>query len=71
MAEHTRDEIEDLPTLAEGQAADLKIDTDDDGLRVWLNRVSGEIEYERLVRGAGASGRPAWRDCDAGGNLLR
>ena len=68
---HTREEIEDLPTLAEGQAADLKIDTDDDGLRVWLNRTTGEVEYERLVQGASSTGRPAWRDCDEEGSLLR
>lgn len=42
-------DIEHLKTLAVGQAADLKIDTGT--LRVWLNRVNGQVEYERLVDG--------------------
>lgn len=68
---HTREEIEDLPTLAEGQVADLKIDVDDDNLRVWLNRANGRVEYERLIQGASSTGRPAWRACDHEGNLIK
>jgi hypothetical protein len=42
-------DIENLKTLAVGQAADLKIDTGT--FRVWLNRVTNEVEYERLIDG--------------------
>ncbi len=42
-------DIEDLPTLCQGQAADLKIETE--MLRGWLCRVTGRVEYERLVDG--------------------
>ena len=48
-------ELEEMPTLAEGQAADLKIDTG--SLRVWLARTSipdGEtrpIQVEQLQEG--------------------
>lgn len=42
-------DIEKLKTLAVGQAADLKIDTGT--FRVWLNRVTNEVEYERLIDG--------------------
>lgn len=42
-------DLEHLKTLAVGQAADLKIDTGT--LRIWLNRVNGQVEYERLVDG--------------------
>ena len=67
---HTREEIEGLPTLTEGQADDLKIDGDEDGLRVWLSRNAGIVSYERCVQGASSTGRPAWRTCDHEGNLL-
>jgi len=42
-------DLEHMKTLAVGQAADLKIDTGT--LRIWLNRVNGQVEYERLVDG--------------------
>lgn len=42
-------DLEHMKTLAVGQAADLKIDTGT--LRVWLNSVNGQVEYERLVDG--------------------
>ena len=41
--------LDTLKTLAVGQAADLKVDTGE--LRIWVNRVTGETEYERLVDG--------------------
>ncbi len=63
----TREDIEELPTLCRGQADDLKIDGDEDGLRVWLSRVDNSVSYERLVH---VGGRPAWRTCDHEGNLL-
>lgn len=48
-------DIKHMKTLAVGQAADLKIDTGT--LRVWLNRVNGRVEFERLVDGR-------WRPAD-------
>lgn len=47
-------DIESLKTLAVGQAADLKIDTGE--FRVWLNRVSNKVEFERLTDGR-------WEEC--------
>lgn len=55
-------ELDELPTLAEGQADDLKLDTRDmdiavdfdhgGSVRVWVSRVkAGEIEAERCVDG--------------------
>lgn len=35
-ADYTLDELEEMPTLAEGQTADLKVETEDE--RVWLER---------------------------------
>lgn len=37
---YSLDELEDLPTLSEGQADDLKIDTGD--VRIWLSRMTAE-----------------------------
>jgi len=48
-------ELKKLPTLATGQAADLKIDTGT--MRVWLSRCGPEdgetqpIQFERLING--------------------
>jgi len=44
-----REELKKLPTLAQGQADDLKIDTGN--LRVWLSRVDDTISIEQLVDG--------------------
>jgi hypothetical protein len=55
-------ELDELPTLAQGQADDLKIDTRDletgvdfehgGSVRVWVSRVErGEIEAERCING--------------------
>ena len=55
-------ELDELPTLAQGQADDLKIDTRDldtavdfehgGSVRVWVSRVEpGEIEAERCIDG--------------------
>jgi hypothetical protein len=56
-------ELDELPTLAEGQAEDLKLDTmtletgvdfdhGADVVRVWTSRVEpGEIEAERRIDG--------------------
>ncbi len=52
---HTEHELAQLPTLAQGQAADLKIDTGT--MRVWLSRCGPEdgetrpIQIERLRNG--------------------
>lgn len=35
-ADYTLDELEEMPTIAEGQTADLKVETEDE--RVWLER---------------------------------
>jgi hypothetical protein len=44
------DDLEQRPTLAQGQCCDLKVDTGD--FRVWLCRVNkGEISYETLDAG--------------------
>lgn len=48
-------ELEDMPTLCHGQAADLKIETKT--IRVWLSRCGPEdgetqpIQFERLIEG--------------------
>ena len=42
-----RDELDAMPTLAVGQADDLKIDNGD-GIRVWVSRVDGSISVERF-----------------------
>jgi hypothetical protein len=42
-------ELREMPTLASGQTANLKIDTGT--LRVWLCRVTNEVIYERLING--------------------
>ena len=47
MAEHCgllKEHLEELPTLAQGQADDLKIDTGK--IRVWLSRVDGSVSIE-------------------------
>ena len=57
MATYTADEIRDLPTLSQGQADNLKIDTGTE--RVWLSRVGiedgmpydNQITIERLIDG--------------------
>ena len=52
---YTYEELEAMPTLAQGQAADLKVDTGE--IRIWLSRCSianGEldpIQVERLENG--------------------
>ena len=47
------DDIRDMPTLHSGQYANLKIETED--LRVWLCRVTDQVEIERLVDGCWVS----------------
>lgn len=42
-------ELEKMPTLAVGQADDLKVDTGKE--RIWLSRITGEISIERLTKG--------------------
>jgi len=44
-----KEELEKLPTISQGQADDLKIETDT--LRVWLSRVDGSVSVEQLVNG--------------------
>jgi hypothetical protein len=46
---YTLAELEAMPTLAQGQADDLKIDTDVS--RIWLSRVGIEdgMQYDNLV----------------------
>lgn len=59
MPQITTEELEHMPTLAQGQAADLKIDTTFTGgaMRVWVSRCGiydGEtqpVQVERLVDG--------------------
>lgn len=46
---YTPKQLEHRPTLATGQAADLKIDTGK--YRVWLCRVTNRVEYEELING--------------------
>ncbi len=62
MAQHTTEELEELPDLAGSQDGELKIDGDEDGLRVWLSYHPKRVTYERLVGGR-------WRTCDSEGNL--
>jgi hypothetical protein len=56
-------ELDELPTLAQGQADDLKLDSRDldssidfdhgGSVRVWVSRVEpGEVEAERCIDGA-------------------
>lgn len=45
----TASDLEDLPTLCEGQADDLKIDCGP--TRIWLSRVTGRISVERRIGG--------------------
>ena len=47
---YTPAELEDLPTIHQGQCCDCKID-DGNGLRVWLCRVAGGVTVERLRGG--------------------
>lgn len=49
MRIYTPMELEELDTLSEGQDADLKVDDGD--FRVWLNRVTEEVEYEVSIDG--------------------
>jgi hypothetical protein len=54
----TLEELENMPTLAVGQAANLKVENLDAGVRIWVNRcVDGQIEVEVFNP---ASGR--WED---------
>lgn len=46
---YTRKELENLPTLAQGQVADLKIDNGK--YRIWLCRVTGTITHEAYING--------------------
>lgn len=61
---HDPEDLEGLPTLAGSQDGDLKIDGDEDGLRVWLSYNPTRVSYERLVGGR-------WQTCDHEGNLIR
>lgn len=49
MKRYTADELRNLPTLATGQADDLKVDTGD--TRVWLCRcgVADGMPYENAI----------------------
>jgi len=49
MNTYEASDIEHLPTLCQGQADDLKIDTGK--LRVWLSRVDGSVSIEKRVNG--------------------
>lgn len=57
MTHYTADELRSMPTLAQGQADDLKID--DGTERIWLSRMTredgspfdAEITVERLIDG--------------------
>lgn len=49
MRKYTREELEDMPTLVETDAADLKVDEED--FRVYLSRVGEGIQYEVLIGG--------------------
>lgn len=56
MKTYTPEELEELPTLAVGQADDLKVD--DGETRVWLCRCGPDdgyfgppVAYERLIAG--------------------
>jgi len=59
---YTINSLAGKPTLAVGQAADLKID--DSGLRVWLSRCGPDddemypVQFERLMNGR-------WEDVDS------
>lgn len=61
MATHTVEELEGLPVISSVMGDELRIDGDEDGLRVWLEPHSKRISYERLVGGR-------WCPCDERGN---
>jgi hypothetical protein len=52
MRRFTLEELEAMPTLCVGQAADLKVESDEgDGIRIWLSRcgVADGEPYENKV----------------------